>query len=142
MRSSSPNQLFVDGDVLKEDLKTLQAYFATMSPEELKEFREINGPHPPEREDSVTNQLWDQNMLPRTRLRQSPIKSSTPLPSGMKEILDKLDKGEMLQDGQGSFDGIDFMVRKHTITGDDPCPCQSGKKFRDCHMKDVEKKRK
>ena len=36
----------------------------------------------------------------------------------------------------GSFEGEpDFVVKKSFVTMEDPCPCGSGKKLGECHMK-------
>ena len=54
----------------------------------------------------------------------------------MAEILKKLAESD--QSESRHRDGQDFIVLKSTVYADDPCPCGSGKMFRDCHLPEVE----
>lgn len=39
--------------------------------------------------------------------------------------------------GQLAEDEIDFIIVRHAVGPNDPCPCKSGKVFRDCHWDEV-----
>ena len=59
-------QDFVDSAILKQNLKQIYARWKSMPETEQKEYLEKFGHYPPELEDSITNQLWEKYMPPRT----------------------------------------------------------------------------
>lgn len=58
-------QDFIDGRRLKDDLSRIRIYLGSLSGPE----REKHSTYPPDWEDSITNQLWNKHMLPRSEYR-------------------------------------------------------------------------
>ncbi|CAN5378830.1 hypothetical protein BH10ACI1_BH10ACI1_32270 [soil metagenome] len=57
-----PNQSFVDGEELKNDLRNLSEYWDKLSQEEKISYHQARGFAPPENENSVVFQLWKKHV--------------------------------------------------------------------------------
>jgi hypothetical protein len=87
--------------------------------------------YPPDK-DTETYRLWDKtfNLKLSERLKPSE-KDMERARMEFDEIIKISESGEI-----GSFEGEpDFVVKKSFATIDDLCPCKSGKKLGECHMK-------
>lgn len=122
------DQSFVDGDELKADLKAIVEEWSQLEDPQKEQWLKSNGQRPPDRERSITAGLW-------RKLLDS---------KGTKSVVDRIKRiqhqdalvqptsGKDLDDAD-----IDFIVHERRITGDDPCPCGSGKRFKDCHLEKI-----
>lgn len=62
------DQSLVDGDLLKADLTQLADWWEGLPDDEKGNFQRKHGGYPPDRADSLTNQLWTKHMRPRADL--------------------------------------------------------------------------
>jgi hypothetical protein len=135
-----PDQTFVSGDQLKQDLKNIADVWNSLAPERRTDWLKENGQYPPERDNSITLQLWQKYMQPRRRIVREESQSDQPKRAAQEimEIVKKLQPDGEIQDVRTQLaddrSGIDFLVQKRTISTEDPCPCGSGKKLKDCHL--------
>lgn len=133
-----PYQVFSSGRNLKDDLRILA---------EREEDESVSGSlGPPDIEGSLTVSLWKKHMkYDSTEHKERVISKSIPSRKE-KEIVSESNYLAGLADDpkahyQGHFkeDEIDFMIVKRSVGPLDPCPCKSGKIFRDCHWDEVKK---
>jgi hypothetical protein len=124
-----PNDtLFVTLPDLKEDFKKFKALN--------KEGEVFN--EPPDK-DSETYRIWDSvfNMELTRRLKPSAAELKRK-EAELEEILNIAETGK-----EGKFEGeADFVVKEKFMSPDDPCPCKSGKPFKDCHLAKAQNKTK
>lgn len=114
------NTFFITLAELKEDFKKFKALN--------KEGEVFN--EPPDK-DSETYRIWDSvfNMELTRRLKPS-VAELKRKEAELEEILNIAETGK-----EGRFEGeADFMVKEMFMSPDDPCPCKSGKAFKDCHL--------
>ena len=101
--------------------------------------KKSNGDEPPIIKNSITHNLWKKH-LPLSK-SSSMYKNSSGINLGMvKEIIDGkfiyIDTEYSHNPDLRYSDEPDFIIRKRSISCDDPCPCRSGKLYRECHGKD------
>jgi hypothetical protein len=124
-----PNDtLFVTLPDLKEDFKKFKALN--------KEGEVFN--EPPDK-DSETYRIWDSvfNLELTRRLKPSAAELKRK-EAELEEILNIAETGK-----EGKFEGeADFVVKEKFMSPDDPCPCKSGKPFKDCHLAKAQNKTK
>jgi len=122
-----PNQRFISGEVLKADLSKLRD----------DEFaKNLDGPL--QDKNSPTYEAW-KAAIPNWEPTESKQSKKYSLEESRKiaqdnEFLSELPEvtdPEVLKNLDETK--IDFMIRKRSVRLSDPCPCKSGKKFRDCH---------
>lgn len=115
------NVSFISLESLKADLAKFQAL---NTPEKWSD-------HPPDK-DTETFRLWDKTFNLKLSERLKPTeKDMERARKEFDEIIKIAESGEV-----GSFEGEpDFVVKKSFVTMEDPCPCGSGKKLGECHMK-------
>ena len=137
-----PDQLFVEGAALKKDITLLTQEWNALDENARKERKSRYGSTPHENENSITFQLW-QKLMNRSLLDYGDRESNLNEEQKAK-LLEKLNRfmeaSEDLDSSRlKSFEDseIDFMLRKRTISVEDPCPCGSGKKFKDCHGREI-----
>lgn len=105
---------------LKEDFKKFKA---------LNKEREVF--NEPPNKDSETYRIWDSvfdmELTRRLKPSEAEIKRKE---VELEEIINIAHTGK-----EGKFEGeSDFMVKEMFMSPDDPCPCKSGKPFKDCHL--------
>lgn len=128
------DQMLVDYDSLADDLVRLAKWLDTLS--EAEKQAELQRIGPPENEDSECHRLWKKFMRPDYRNRPQ-LKLTPEQEKRLLEHLRMLRSGKQV-DGvahEASDDGPDFIFRTRTINASDPCPCRSGRPYKDCHGK-------
>jgi hypothetical protein len=139
------NQKFLLGDELKQDLKNIVNELDVLNGMEREEWLKKNGHCPPEQEDSVTNQMWQIYRKPTRGIGKN-LEQKIGIVNKKENTRDRINgyinEDTFIEPNVKELDekNIDFMVRERTITDDDPCPCQSGRKFKDCHLPEVLRK--
>lgn len=126
-----PDQDFIFGDKLKEDLKQLSERWEPLSQEEKIQIRAERGGAPPENNDSIVFQLWKKHRnkiskpVPLELLAATVVDSSLPkeeqTPISFKEFLDSMSKklesyDELSYNEQKDIEKTDFAVRKTKIS--------------------------
>jgi hypothetical protein len=127
------DQVFVDRDIFKTDLKQLAEWWKKLTPDELEKELDIGGP--PENEASVTHQLWEKTMKAgyRNRKRSEQKISKEDAAKIYERLQRRIKEGVPTnQNFNESMDDCDFMAVQHTVRLDGPCICSSGKLFKDC----------
>lgn len=134
------DQCFVRGPDLKADLTYLAHDWNANFHKDMKAWDAKHGSGPPENANSIVYKLW-RELYPRWKPGASSNASEGKPRKDKKlyEQLDEFDKSTALQETDFTSDDskVDFIIRKHSISILDPCPCGSGKKFRDCHWPEV-----
>src|SRR5690606_10505529 len=127
------SQVFVNHEDLESDLRRIAHLMALMNEDERTvELQKIG---PPPGENSVCHLLWQKFMRPGYRDALRP--QLTPeQQQKLMEHVKMLMAGKRENGAQSSSIGeSDFVVRRRWVSGDDPCPCRSGKLHKDCHGK-------
>ncbi len=121
------DQLFVTGEELKADIANLKN---NSSPTKMS--------GPPANAKSPTYQAW-KTSAPDWEAGTK-VQSTTRTPEESKNAIDNImsltDSPEITDPEilkRLDLSKIDFISRKRSVRLNDPCPCQSGMKFRDCH---------
>ena len=78
-------QDFIDGSAFKTDIKRISNYWESLSKEERNKLQREWGDYPPDWKDSITNQLWEKHMTPRSEY--TPIETT---PEREKEIIEHM----------------------------------------------------
>lgn len=123
------NQFFVDGMELKRDLARIS------------EVLDPKDPLPPALPDSITYKIAS-SLIPdiEQRRRDKPLKLS---PEREREEVRKMkamvEEAKAADPEPGQLDDPRYIVREWVSGPDDPCPCGSAKKLRDCceHLLDA-----
>lgn len=133
------DQEFINGVDLKLDLRNIFNYWSQLSEKEKAEWKREHGNDPLHNSESITYRLWKQY----GRLIDKSNNHKKVSSNGQEENL--VEKIKMIEEEcrpatpqeEAEFDesNVQFMLRKRYISVDDPCPCGSGKKYRDCHGK-------
>ena len=110
---------------------------------DFKKFKAVNEDgkvfdEPPVK-DSETYRIWgsvfDMKLTRKLKPSESEIKRKE---VEMEKIISLAENGN-----EGSFEGeADFVIKKMFMSPDDPCPCKSGKPFKDCHLAKAQNKLK
>ncbi|RTE54226.1 paraquat-inducible protein B [Arenibacter aquaticus] len=108
--------------------------------EDFKKFKALNKDgevfdEPPVK-DSETYRIWDSVFDMRLTRRLKPSADELKRKEAeLEEILNIAKTGK-----EGKFEGeADFVVKEMFMSPDDPCPCKSGKAFKDCHLAETKK---
>ena len=133
------DQSFVSGSILKDDLHKIVDQYHSLNPEQQSEWLKKNGRRPPDQEESITFKLWQKYIKPKEWIIQSPehsVRSNTVKNNSTNNIMERFENLKPMDNTleNGDESNIDFIVRTRTISTQDPCPCGSGKKFKDCHL--------
>jgi len=112
-------------------------FFVTLQElkDDFKRFKALNKEgevfHEPPVKDSETYRIWDSVFDLKLSRRLKPSKAQLKRKEAeMEEIIALSKSGK-----EGKFDGeADFAVKEFLMSPDDPCPCKSGKAFKDCHL--------
>lgn len=125
------NQEFIDGAELKNDLKKLVEYRATLS--EKKDI-ERTKKEPPRLTDSLTYKLWNKNFYWPSRFESKVTKGT----KNQKELLDEFmnAKATKTDPGKNINADVEFIVKEYDMRPTDICFCGSGKLFKDCCYKE------
>ena len=125
-------QEIVSHQALAEDLSRLGTWLASLSDEAKR--TEMQSLGPPESESSECSRLWKRFMGPDYRNRKR-LKLTPAQEAAMMEHVHKLTRGATeIHDGQFvSVDDANFVFRTHEMPVTDPCPCRSGKPYKECH---------
>ena len=139
------DQRFVHGIDLKADLTRLAHEWNINFHKDMKAWDAKYGSGPSENANSVVYKLW-RELFPLWNPGPS-NGSYKGQPREDKKIhaqLDEFSDAQVLQEiGFPSDDSkIDFIVRERSVSINDPCPCGSGKKFKDCHWPEVSNNQK
>tara|TARA_R110000868_G_scaffold116996_2_gene310921 strand:- start:9798 stop:11042 length:1245 start_codon:yes stop_codon:yes gene_type:complete len=111
--------------------------------EDFKKFKALNKDgevfDEPPFKDSETYRIWDKvfdlELTRRLKPTEAEIKRKE---AEFKEILNIAETG-----AEGKFEGEpDFVTKEIFISPEDPCPCKSGKAFKDCHLAKAQNKTK
>lgn len=114
----SSDQVFVQRSTLKADLAQMaQAWLSLDEDTRKDEWQRRYGDTPPEDENSITYHIWENSDRWGTKQR-SPAQESIP---------------------SSPLFEPDFIEIRRDISIYAPCPCGSGKKFKDCHYQDLNK---
>ena len=124
------DQVFAKYEDLAADLKRTADHQAGLAPDELE--IELRLPGPPEDESSIVHQIWRKFMKPGYRTRPRPNLT----PDQERKLMDHM---KMLMASSPSASGAksgkpDAVFRNRPMLTSDPCPCGSGKAYRDCHQ--------
>lgn len=134
------DQRFVHGIYLKADLTQLAHDWNVNFHKDMKAWDTKYGHGPPENANSIVYRLW-RELLPNWKpgAISDSSKSETRKDKKLSEQLDEFEKSGDLQktDYPSDDSKVDFIIRKYSVSIHDPCPCGSGKKFRDCHWPEV-----
>jgi len=138
-------QRFVHGIDLKADLTQLAHDWNVDFHKDMKAWDTKYGHGPPENTNSVVYRLW-RELFPRWKpgAISDSSKSEPRKDKRLSEQLEEFEKSAALQETDFPSDDskVDFIVRKYSLSILDPCPCGSGKKFRDCHWPKVRNSQK
>jgi hypothetical protein len=85
----TPEQSFVNGIDLKEDLKKLDQRYSALDPAELKEGLSSFARHPPDDQTFLTTRLWDAHH-PKWRDEPGPVKLPKQLQDAIMEVVNKV----------------------------------------------------
>lgn len=136
-----PEQEFVHGNDLKADLTEISLQCNCLSGGQKADWLSKYGRYPPGNSSSVTSQLWSKFCSPRKSLEQH---KSEPMTEEQKAELRKrmkdFDDADIVTDHEDLekvYSDPEFIIKKGIIHIDDPCPCGSGKKLRDCHLEEI-----
>jgi hypothetical protein len=134
-------QEFVHGNDLKADLTGISLKCNSLNGNQKAEWFSKYGRYPPDNSSSVTSKLWDKFCSPRKSLEQHKSQSMTEEQKAeLRKRMKGFDEAAIVQDHQVCeeiYSDPDFMIRKGWVHIDDPCPCGSGKKLRDCHLDEI-----
>lgn len=134
------DQRFAHGQDLKADLTSLAHDWNVNFHKDMKAWDAKYGSGPPENPKSVVYTLWKQ-LFPRWKPGPT-SDSSESEPRKDKELYERLEefkKATACPETDLPSDGteLDFIIRERSVSIYDPCPCGSGKKFKDCHWRAV-----
>ena len=136
-----PEQEFVHGNDLKADLTEISLQCNNLNRNQKADWLSKYGRYPPDNSSSVTSQLWDKFCSPRKSLEQHKSQSMTEEQKAeFRKRMKGFDEAATVPDHQVCeeiYSEPDFMIRKGWVHIDDPCPCGSGKKLRDCHLDEI-----
>lgn len=129
------DQRFICGKELKADLSSLADEWETSFDRDMSSWDRKYKKGPPENAKSIVCQLW-KDLFPNWT-PGSPSKFETPESRTDEELMEMINemKNASALNGSGlplSDSGSDFIIRKRSIYINDPCPCGSGKLFKDC----------
>jgi len=139
------DQRFVPGMDLKADLTHLAQEWDVNFHKDMKAWDAKYGSGPPENANSVVCKLWRELFPKWIPGKKSDFSQSEPgKVKKLNEQMDEFDKATASQDTDFLSDdsNIDFIVRKYSVSIDDPCPCGSGKKLKDCHLSEIRESEK
>jgi hypothetical protein len=106
----------------------------------MKDWDTKYGNGPPQNANSVVYRLW-RELFPLWRPGPSSdsAKRKTTQDRKIHAQLDEFKEAGILQEIDFPSDDskIDFIVRERSVSIHDPCPCGSGKTFKDCHWPEV-----
>lgn len=139
------DQRFVPGTDLKADLTHLAQDWDVKFNKDMKAWDVRYGSGPPEDANSVVYKLW-RELFPRwTPGKKSDSSQSEPESiKKLNERMDEFNKAIASKDTDFLSDDskTDFIIRRYSVSIDDPCPCGSGKKLKDCHLSEIRKNEK
>ena len=139
------DQRFVSGTDLKADLTNLAQEWDVNFHKDMKAWDAKYGSGPPENANSAIYKLWRELFPKWTPGKKSYSSHSEPREvNKLNEQMDEFNKAIATQDTDFLSDdsNIDFIVRRYRISIDDPCPCGSGKKLKDCHLPEIRNSQK
>ena len=132
-----PYQIFASGLELKQDLSNIARH---------KGGEPIAPSGPPDIKNSLTVSLW------RKKLKSNPLSASDRISpnkrtekSDARAVSHSQYLAGLIDDPKSHYHGvldnneIDFMIVKRLVGPGDPCPCKSGKLFKDCHWDEIDK---
>jgi hypothetical protein len=136
-----PEQEFIRGNDLKADLTEISLQCNGLDESQKADWLLKYGTYPPDNPSSVTSRLWSKFCPPQKnpKLHNSQTMTAERKAELLKRLKD-FDEAVVVPDRQVSDDiysDPDFVIRKREISIDDPCPCGSGKKLRDCHLDEI-----
>lgn len=139
------DQRFVHGLDLKADLTRLAHDWNMNFNKDMKAWDAKYGSGPPESANSIVYNLWRELFPDWKPGASSDFSESKPRnDKKLYERFQEFKKARALQetDFPSNDSKVDFIIREGSISIDEPCPCGSGKKFRDCHWPEVRNSQK
>lgn len=110
-----PDQTFVNGIALKDDLKKLVERYSALDPAEFEKGMDHFAKYPPEDTSFLTSQLWDKH-TPKWRTAPPPVKLPEQLQHAIMEVVKNLDKSaEVAPHNLGSVAELNFLKVEHKI---------------------------
>ena len=91
-------QDFVDNATLKQDLKRIYAYWNSVPEVECEAYQEKFGNYPPALTDSITSQLWEKHIRPRTERKRGQKGSNEILADCHKAFPDTPEEKELIHE--------------------------------------------
>ncbi|MGB7581374.1 MAG: SEC-C domain-containing protein, partial [Sedimentisphaerales bacterium] len=130
------DQTFVAGEDLKADLKNLSYEWGKLGEHRKDVWGAQYGFGPPANGKSITFQLW-KRFFPHwepggKRIEPKSSDDEAKLVERMKNLVNSQISKDTSQVPLDDSEA-DFVVRKREVSIYEPCPCGSGKKFKDCH---------
>ncbi len=115
-------QDFVDSTELKQDLNNIYAYWQSISEAERKEYQEKYAYYPLVLSDSITLQLWEKYMPPRTKREKSQIEWEDILSDFHKAFASSQEEKELIQE---IVDTVKEVRRERARTAAADLPCDN-----------------
>jgi hypothetical protein len=110
-----PDQTFVNGIELKEDLKKLVERYSSLDKEEFDQGMDHYAKYPPEDTSLLTTQLWDKH-TPKWRNAPAPVQLSKQLQDALMQAVKKMDESsESRPHNLGSVSELDYVKMEHKI---------------------------
>ena len=139
------DQRFVQGLDLKADLTHLAYDWNVNFHKDMKAWDAKYRSGPPENANSIVHRLW-RELFPHWKPGANSDSSESEPRKDKKlcEQLEEFEKAKALQGTDFTSDdsNVDFIIRKYSLSIDDPCPCGSGKKLKDCHLPEIRNSQK
>jgi len=134
------DQRFVQGIDLKSDLTHLAHDWNVNFNKDMKTWDAKYGNGPPENANSIVYKLW-RELFPNWEpgVSRDSSESEPRKDKKLYEQLEEFKKAISLQETDFPSDDskVDFIIRKYSLSINDPCPCGSGKKLKDCHWPEI-----
>jgi hypothetical protein len=126
------DQVAVNTDALAADLRRIAKWIEEMNADDRQAEMQRRGP--PEHAGSTCHDLWQRFIGRDYRSRPQLQLSDQAKQKLMSDVLKLTGASESSDpDGIRSLDDCDYVFRRRRILVTDPCPCNSGKAYKDCH---------
>lgn len=126
------DQTMVDFTRLAKDLLRLSTWLASL--EEEAKSKELQRDGPPENPDSICHEMWVKYMGSEYRNREQ-LARSQEMDRKIRDRFQQFLTGKRSDDSTSwpPVESASFIIKKQTLLVTDPCPCRSGKAYKDCH---------
>jgi len=135
------DQVFVSGEDLKKDLEYLLNEWNTLRYPKGRTWQAKHGYGPPDNSNCLTFLLW-KKFLPGWQPGRK-VKETKSSPQDEAELVERMKRLENAPVDNSAWQSlsddskVDFIIRKREVSINDPCPCGSGKRFKECHWPEI-----